>query len=110
MSVNKVILLGNVGKDPQIRYPEQGMTVASFSLATNEKSASGSERTEWHNIVMFGKAGEFAEKYIRKGTKLYLEGKIRSRVWEDKLGVKRTVTEIYADYFELLGRRDDNNS
>ena len=61
MSVNKVILLGNAGKDPQMRYPEKGMTVASFSLATNERSANGVERTEWHNIVMFGKNGEFAE-------------------------------------------------
>lgn len=108
MSVNKVILLGNVGKDPQVRYPEKGITVASFSLATNERSSAGTERTEWHNIVMYGRNGEFAEKYIRKGSKLYLEGKLRTRAWEDKLGVKRTVTEIFVDYFELLGRREEN--
>ncbi len=107
MSVNKVILLGNAGKDPQMRYPEKGMTVASFSLATNERSANGVERTEWHNIVMFGKNGEFAEKYIRKGSKLYIEGKLRTRAWEDKLGVKHNVTEIYVDYFELIGRNDN---
>lgn len=103
MSVNKVILLGNVGNDPTIRYPQKGMAMASFPLATNERHGDV-ERTEWHNIVMFGRNGEFAEKYIRKGTRLYIEGKLRSRQWVDRLEVKRTVTEIYVDYFELLGR------
>lgn len=109
MSVNKVILLGHVGSDPNVRYPEKDMCVASFSLATNEKRGE-MERTEWHNIVMVGRNGEWAERYIRKGTQLYLEGKLRSRVWVDKFQVKRTVTEIYVDYFELLGRRSDQGN
>lgn len=103
MSVNKVILLGNVGKDPMVRYPEKGMAIASFPLATSERKGEY-ESTEWHNIVMVGKSAEFAEKYIRKGSKLYLEGKLHSRSWEDKFGIKRYITEIYADSFELLGR------
>lgn len=103
MSVNKVILMGHVGGDPSVRYPEKGMCVASFSLATNERR-NDMERTEWHNIVMTGRNGEWAERYIRKGSLLYLEGKLRTRIWEDKFHVKRSVTEIYVDYFELLGR------
>ncbi len=109
MSVNKVILIGNVGKDPDIRYVET-VPCASFSLATTERartSASGvtvPERTEWHNIVMWRKDAETAEKYIRKGCKLYIEGKLRYRTWEDRNTIKRTVTEIYVDYFEILGR------
>lgn len=104
MSVNKVILLGNVGTDPNVRYPEKGMTYALFSLATNEKIGD-MERTEWHNIVMVGKNAEFAERYIRKGTKLYIEGKLRTHEWVDKLSIKRVRTEIYVDYFEVLGRK-----
>jgi single-strand DNA-binding protein len=103
MSVNKVILLGNVGGDPEVRYPDKGMAVARFSLATNERNGDV-ERTEWHNIVMVGRHGELAERYIRKGSRIYLEGKLRSRQWEDKFQIKRTVTEIYVDYFELIGR------
>ncbi len=110
MSVNKVILLGNVGRDPEVRYPQKDMAVASFSLATNERGANGSERTEWHNLVMIGKQAELAEKYVRKGTKLYVEGKLRTRVWEDKFQVKRYVTEIYVDNFELLGGRTTEES
>ncbi len=111
MSVNKVILLGNVGKDPDIRYPAQGQTVATFPLATNERTggAQAAERTEWHNIVMWGKHAEIAEKYIRKGTQLYIEGKIRTRAWEDKNQIKRYVTEIYVDNFELLGRPQNSD-
>lgn len=110
MSVNKVILVGNVGKDPEITYMAKDRPVASFSLATTEKahrSASGAEipeRTEWHNIIMWGKNAEFAEKYIRKGTKLYVEGKIRTRVWEDRNAIKRNVTEIYVENFDILSR------
>ena len=104
MSVNKVILLGNVGADPEMRYPEQGMAVATFPLATNERRGE-MEITEWHRIVMAGKNAEIAEKYIRKGTMLYVEGKLRTRTWEDKLNIKRSVTEILVDRFELLGRK-----
>lgn len=108
MSVNKVILLGNVGKDPDVRYPQQGQCVASFTLATSERysTANGpAERTEWHNIVVWGKQAEIVEKYVRKGTKLYIEGKLRTRQWEDRNAIKRYVTEVYADTFELLGSR-----
>lgn len=113
MAVNKVILIGNVGKDPDVRYTEPGKAIASFSLATSERAyttATGAqipEKTEWHNIVMWGKNAEMAEKYIRKGAQLYIEGKIRTRVWEDKNQIKRYVTEIYVDTFDFLGRKSD---
>ena len=114
MSVNKVILLGNVGKDPEVRYPQPGQAVASFTLATNERGYTTGqgvqvpERTEWHNIVVWGKNAEIAERYIRKGSPLYIEGKLRTRVWEDRNQIKRTVTEIYADVVELVGRRQES--
>ena len=107
MGVNKVILLGNVGADPTIRYVET-RPVATITLATTERaytSASGAqipERTEWHRIVMWDGAAETAEKYIRKGSRLYIEGKLRTRVWEDRNTIKRNVTEIVVDTFELL--------
>lgn len=110
MAVNKVILLGHVGRDPDVRYIAQNQPVASFSLATTERAFTNSngvqvpERTEWHNIVMWGRNAEVAEKYIRKGTQLYIEGKLRTRVWEDRNSIKRYVTEVYVDTFELLGR------
>lgn len=105
--MNKVILLGYVGKDPEIRYIDT-RPVASFTLATTERArrtAAGvevPERTEWHNIVMFDRNAETAEKFIRKGTRLMLEGKIRSRVWEDRNTIKHYITEIYVDNFEIL--------
>ena len=114
MSVNKVILLGNVGKDPEVRYPQQGQAVASFTLATNERGYTTGqgvqvpERTEWHNIVVWGKNAEIAERYILKGSPLYIEGKLRTRVWEDRNQIKRTVTEIYAEVVELVGRRQES--
>ena len=110
MSVNKAILIGNVGRDPELRYMADNTPIASFSLATTERAyttAAGvnvPEKTEWHNIVMWGKNAEFADKYIRKGAKLYIEGKIRTRVWEDKNTIKHTVTEIYVDTFDFLGQ------
>ncbi|MBR5727654.1 MAG: single-stranded DNA-binding protein [Muribaculaceae bacterium] len=110
MSVNKVILLGNVGRDPDIRYVAQGRPVATFSLATTERGFTNSngvqvpERTEWHNIVMWGRNAEVAEKYIRKGTQLFIEGQLRTRMWEDRNAIKHYVTEIHVDNFELLGR------
>lgn len=109
MSVNKVILIGNVGQDPEIRYVDT-RPVASFSLATTERgyvTAAGvqlPDRTEWHRIVMWDKAAETAEKYIRKGTKLYIEGKLRTRTWEDRNTIKHTVTEIYVEQFDILSR------
>lgn len=109
MSINKVILIGNVGRDPDIRYVET-RPIASFPLATNEppvRMPDGSERpgpTEWHNIIMWDGAAEVAERYIRKGTKMYIEGKLRYRTWEDRNTIKHNVTEIYVDTFELLGK------
>ena len=105
--VNKVILVGNVGTVPEIRYVDT-RPVARFRLATNEPArrlpngAEVPERTEWHNIVMYDGAAEVAEKYIRKGTRLMVEGKLRTRVWEDRNTIKHYVTEVYVDTFELL--------
>ena len=110
MSVNKVILIGNVGKDPQVRYIAENKPYASFSLATSDPAYTTEagvqipERTEWHNIVMWGKNAEIAEKYIRKGTKLYIEGKLSTRVWEDRNTIKHYVTEIHVERFEFLGQ------
>lgn len=115
MSVNKVILIGNVGKDPEVKYLDRNMAVANFTLATTErgyKTANGTEvpdRTEWHNIVMWNKLAETAEKYVRKGSQLYIEGKIRTRQWEDQNGMKRYTTEIYADTMQFLGKKSDNS-
>lgn len=108
MSVNKVILLGNVGRDPEVRYLDSGVAVATFSLATSDRAytlANGTqvpERTEWHNIVLWRGLAETAEKYVHKGDKLYIEGKIRTRSYDDQAGVKRNVTEIFADVMEML--------
>lgn len=109
MSVNKVILIGHVGKDPDVRYTGPDQAVASFSLATTERgftTAAGvqvPEKTEWHNIVMWGRNAQIAEKYIRKGSQLYIEGKLRTRMWEDRNTIKHYITEIYVDTFDFLG-------
>ncbi|RKX18170.1 MAG: single-stranded DNA-binding protein [Candidatus Zixiibacteriota bacterium] len=115
MSVNKVILIGNVGKDPEIRHIEaNNVSVAKFPLATSEtyKNKSGEKvtNTEWHNVVMWRYLAEFAEKYIKKGNQIFVEGKITSRSYDDKDGNKRYITEIIADNVRLLGRRDNNNT
>lgn len=108
MSVNKVILLGNVGKDPDVRYVDNSVAVATFPLATTERGytlANGTqvpERTEWHNIVVWRGLAEICEKYVRKGDKLYLEGKIKTRSYDDQKGVKHYITEIYVDNMEML--------
>ena len=108
MSVNKVILLGNVGKDPEVRYLDTGIAVATLTLATSDRAytlANGTqvpERTEWHNLVLWRGLAETAEKYIHKGDKLYVEGKIRSRSYDDQNGVKRYITEIFVDNMEML--------
>lgn len=108
MSVNKVILLGNVGRDPDVRYLDSGIAVATFSLATSDRAytlANGThvpERTEWHNLVLWKGLAETAEKYVHKGDKLYVEGKIRTRSYDDQAGVKRYVTEIFVDNMEML--------
>jgi single-strand DNA-binding protein len=111
MSVNKAILVGNVGKDPDIRYFENDQAVANFTLATTErgfKTRDGQEipeRTEWHNIVAWRGLAKLAENYIRKGTQIYVEGKIRTRSYDDQNGVKKYTTEIFADVIQLLGRK-----
>lgn len=113
MSVNKVILVGNVGKDPEVRHLDSGVAVASFPLATSESyTAKNGEKvttTEWHNIVLWRGLAEVAEKYVTKGRQLYIEGKIRSRSYDDKDGNKRYVTEIYGDTMVLLGSKSDNH-
>ncbi|MFT3995428.1 MAG: single-stranded DNA-binding protein [Dysgonomonas sp.] len=111
MSVNKVILIGNVGKDPDIKYFDNGSVVANFTLATTERgytAANGTQipdRTEWHNIVCWRGLAKVAEQFVRRGTQVYIEGKIRSRTYDDANGQKRYVSEIYADNLELLGRK-----
>jgi single-strand DNA-binding protein len=113
MSVNKVILIGNVGKDPEVRYLDKNVAVANFTLATTERAYTTQngtqvpERTEWHNIVAWRGLAEIAEKYIRKGGQLYIEGKIQTRPWE-KDGIKRYTTEIYADTIQLLGKKPES--
>lgn len=111
MSLNKVQLIGNVGKDPEVRYLDSGVAVATFPLATTDRAytlANGTqvpERTEWHNIVLWRGLAETAEKYVHKGDKLYIEGKIRTRSYDDQNGVKRYVTEIFGDNMEMLTPR-----
>ncbi len=110
MSINKVILIGNVGKDPEVRHLDSGVAVANFSLATSEnytaKNGDKVSTTEWHNIVCWRGLADITEKYVTKGRQLYIEGKIRSRSWDDKDGNKRYITEIVADVMQLLGRQD----
>lgn len=107
--INKVILLGNLGKDPELRHTPNGVAVCSFPLATSEtyKDRNTGERrtqTEWHNIVLWRGLGETAEKYLRKGSQVYIEGKIRTRSWDDDQGQKRYTTEVVGDVMQLLGR------
>ena len=111
MSVNKVILIGNVGRDPEVRYLDSGIAVASLPLATTDRAytlANGTqvpERTEWHNLVLWRGLAETAEKYVHKGDKLYVEGKIRTRSYDNQTGAKRYVTEIFVDSMEMLSPR-----
>ena len=111
--VNKVILVGNLGKDPEVRHLEGGAVVANFPLATSEsyKDRSGNrvDQTEWHSVVVWRGLAEVAEKYLKKGNQVYVEGKIRTRSWDDKDGVKRYTTEIVADQMTMLGKKDENN-
>jgi single-strand DNA-binding protein len=108
-SVNKVILIGNLGKDPELRYTSSGVAVASFSVATNEswKDPEGNtqERTQWHNVVAWRKLAEICGEYLKKGGKLYLEGRLQYRNYDDKNGVKRYVTEIVMDEMVMLDGR-----
>jgi len=118
MSLNKVILIGNVGKDPTVKYFDSGNAIANFSVATSERGYTLSngtevpERTEWHNIVVSRDRVQFVEKYVKKGSLVYVEGKIRTRNYDDQSGTKRYVTEIYADRVEFysLGKRPEEGN
>jgi single-strand DNA-binding protein len=107
-SVNKVILVGNLGRDPEVRYTQGGAAVANFTLATNEvwndKSGARQERTEWHRIVVWGKTAEIAKEHLSKGKQVYIEGSIQTRQWDDREGNKRTTVEIKAQRLVLIGR------
>lgn len=109
--VNKVILIGNVGADPDVRYLEGGVAVANFRLATSEvynnRNGEQVRQTEWHNIVLWRNLAQIAEKYVKKGMMLYIEGRLRTRSWDDQNGVKRYVTEIYGDAMQMLSRKQD---
>lgn len=113
--INKVILVGNLGRDPEMRYTQNGVAVCSFSLATSETyrdRTSGEKvtQTEWHNIILWRGLAETAEKYLRKGSSVYIDGKIRTRKWEDQQSQTRYTTEIIADTMQMLDRRDSSTA
>jgi single-strand DNA-binding protein len=114
MSVNKVILVGRLGRDPETRYTGGGQAVANFSVATDEtykdKAGERQKRTEWHKIVVWGKQAEIAQQYLKKGSLIFIEGRIQSREWQDKEGQKRTSFEIVASNFRMLGGRGDGGA
>ena len=112
--VNKVILIGNLGRDPELKYLEGNVARVNFSLATSDsykdKNGNRVEQTEWHNIVMWRGLAESAEKYLKKGTQVYIEGKLQTRQWNDKEGHKRSTTEIVAESYVILQRRDSSSN
>lgn len=116
MSLNKVMLIGNVGRDPEVRYLEGGANgnakVASFSVATTERyrdrNGETRENTDWHNVVAWRGNADVVEKYVKKGTQLYIEGRLKTREWTDQTGNKRYTTEVLVDNLQLLGRKSDN--
>ena len=115
--INKVILIGNVGQDPEVRYTgdaSNGAKVATIRLATTERyrdrNGNPQEHTEWHNVVVWRNQADVVEKYVKKGTQLYVEGRIRTRSWDDQNGNKRYTTDIVADTIQLLGRRPEGNA
>ena len=112
--LNKAILIGNLGRDPEVRYTPSGVAVANFSIATSEtwtnKEGEKETRTEWHRIVAFGRLGEICGEYLAKGRQVYIEGRIQTRDWEDQNGVKRYTTEIVASQMIMLGTRDSGDT
>jgi single-strand DNA-binding protein len=111
-SLNKVMLIGNLGKDPEVRYTASGQAVASFSLATSERyknkqSGEWEEKTEWHNITLWGKQAEVAGEYLSKGKTVYIEGRLQTRKWQDKSGNDRYTTEIVGERMQMLGGKGD---
>ena len=114
MGVNKVFLIGNLGRDPEVRYTQTGTAVANFTLATTDKwrdkaSDEPKERTEWHRVVVWGKQAEIAGEWLRKGRQVYVEGSLQTREWTDRDGNKRYTTEIRTQSFQMLGNRGDRN-
>ena len=114
-SVNKVILIGNLGKDPDVRHLENGATVANFPIATSEnykdrKTGEKISQTEWHNIVVWRGLADITERYLKKGDKVYIEGKLRTRSWQDQDGNTKYTTEIIADNLTMLGKSPDNST
>ena len=113
-SLNKVMLIGNLGKDPEVRYTNSGMAVASFSLATSEtfknKAGEREEKTEWHNITLWNKLAEIAGEYLAKGKTVYIEGRLQTRKWQDKDGRDRYTTEIVGEKMQMLGGRGEGPS
>ena len=110
--INKAVIVGTLGKDPEIKYAANGNAVVNISVATNEswkdrETGEAQERTEWHRIVMFGKLGEIASQYLKKGSQAYFEGKIKTSKWQDQSGNDRYTTQIVANEMEMLGRRTD---
>ena len=113
MSLNKVMLIGRLGRDPETRYMPNGDAVCNFSVATSENwtdrnNGQRQERTEWHNITMYRRQAEIAAQYLKKGSQVYLEGKIQSRKYTDKTGAERTAYDIVCDVMKMLGSKDDN--
>ena len=113
-SINKVILIGNLGKDPEVRHLENGAAVANLPIATSEtykdrKTGERNTQTEWHNIVVRNKAAEICEKYLSKGDKVYIEGRLKTRKWQDDKGQDRYSTEIHCTEFTFLNNRNDNS-
>jgi single-strand DNA-binding protein len=114
-SVNKVILIGHAGKDPEVRYTASGSAVANVAIATNEvwkdkQSSESQERTEWHTVVFYGRLAEIAGEYLRKGRQVYVEGRLQTRKWQDKNGQDRYTTEIVATEMKLLGSREGSSN
>jgi len=110
--INKAVIVGTLGKDPEIRYAQNGNAVVNISVATNEswkdrETGEKQERTEWHRIVIFGKLGEIASQYLKKGSQAYFEGRLKTNKWQDQSGNSRYTTEIIANEMEMLGRRAD---
>ena len=114
MSVNKAIIIGRLGADPEVRYTQSGQSVANFNVATDEswtdKSGQKQEKVEWHRIVVWGRQAEHCGEYLRKGREVYIEGRIETREWQDRDGQRRFTTEIKAQNVTFLGSRNDNNS
>ncbi len=112
-SLNKIMLIGNLGKEPEIRVTPSGQTVANFSLATKEqfknKSGEREERTEWHNIVVWSRLAEIARDYLHKGKQVYIEGRLQTRKWQDKNGQDRYTTEVVAELMQMLGNKGDGS-